>query len=123
MILFDADGIASLSERLAGEALELIGISAFGVGLHFGDIEVSCEEALAVRIGGVEYTWSDKPNATPFGLLIGQIVVNIELVAPDRARIHLNTGDFVEILTAESLYESVIVRYPSDGTKLVMDIY
>lgn len=123
MILFDADLLANLKNSLKGETIHSITLFTSGIEFCIGEITISCHEEVTFCISGLEYEWRDAPNATPFGVLLRQTVVDVELVASDRARISLDSGDSIDILTCRGPHESVIVQYPSEGTSLTMDIY
>ena len=120
MILFSDDDIAMLASHLVGQFIRSVSLATHGFTLEVDDIVVDGKERVFASINGERYEWDEAPNAGPWGLLVGQTINGLSVPDPNRLRIELASGDYVELETVQSRFESVAVQLPSDDGQLVM---
>ena len=91
--------------------------------LQFVDFEIHCSERVFASIDGKTYEWDDAPSSAPWGLLGRQLALKSELTSPSLLKIVLQSGDYIEIETVKSEFESVIFQLPPKGETLIMEIF
>ena len=125
MILFDEDTATTLKGLILGsnEFVDSILLASYGFTIQFCDVSIHCNERVFAEINGSKYEWNDAPSAAPWGALGRQKVSDVVLSSRDRLRIVFESADYLEIETVEGQYESVVIRLPSAGEELRMDIY
>lgn len=123
MILFNSDIVDSLTKALNKLYIDSTLISSYGIGFQFCDVNIHCNERVIARINGELYEWNDSPSSAPWGNLVRQQFSAVCLSAPNLLRITLQSGDYIEIETVESQYESVIINFPSKGKEIIMETF
>lgn len=125
MIYFSKKIVSTLNRYIKKEAqyIELIKLASFGLSLQFVDFEIHCSERVFASIDGKTFEWDDAPSSAPWGLLGRQLALKAELTSPSLLRIIMQTGDYIEIETVKSEFESVIFQLPPKGETLVMEIF
>ena len=123
MILFDKSTPTLLAKHLVNEHIGAISLASYGFSLQIGDISITCNEGVIASIEDAVHEWIEAPNGAPWGLLLRQQVVGVDLPRPDLLRISLKSGDYVEIQTVEGPYESVLVDFPRQGETIIMEVY
>lgn len=123
MILFDKNTPTLLAEHLVNEHIGAISLASYGLVLQIGDISITCNERVVASIADVVHEWGEAPSGAPWGLLLRQQVVDVDLPRLDLLRIVLQSGDYLEIETVEGPYESVLIDFPRQGETIVMEIY
>jgi len=105
------------------EYVESVLLASHGMVLQFVSLSIDCQERVFANILGERYEWNDAPNSGPWGSLARQMAKRASLKSPDLLRIDFDSGDYVEIETVESEYESVIFEFLPKNDALVMQIY
>lgn len=125
MIPYTAEVVALLNRRFQAseECVESVLLASYGFKIQFATFEVQCNERVFASIGGVRYEWKDAPNSEPWGALGRQIARTASLKNPTLLSIAFQSGDSIEIETAEGPYESVIFQFPPQDGCLVMEIF
>lgn len=123
MKLFDHSIVELLQQYAVGEHVAAVVLATYGLDLRIGDASIGCYERVSASIGGDHFSCAGFPCAGPWGLLVGQVVKHVSLQSPTVVRLDMLSGDFIEIETAESDYESVVINLPPQGEALVMEIY
>lgn len=123
MRLFDSAIVDSLKPALVGGCIDSVLLGTYGMDIVAADVSLHCSELVLARINGVAYQFQNVPSAAPWGLLVRQTITDVEMAAPDRLRLRMESGDQLELHTVEGQYESVVIRYPSPSDQLVMDVY
>ena len=123
MNLFEQSTQTLLAKHLVNESIGAVSLAAYGLSMQIGDISITCNERVFARIEGAVHEWTEGPNRAPWGWLVRQKVVGVDLTRPDLLRISLESGDYLEIETVEGPYESVLIDFPRRGETVVMEIY
>jgi hypothetical protein len=125
MILFDNNIVKILNDYIAksDQYVESILLASYGLGIQFVDFSVHCNDTVSASINGANYEWQDAPNSGPWGCLGRQKAMRVNLKSPNLLNITFESGDFIDIHTSESQYESVIFNFPSGGESIKMEIY
>ncbi|MEZ9595177.1 hypothetical protein AB4298_11080 [Shewanella sp. 10N.261.52.F9] len=125
MILFTENIVNILNEYFSqsDEYVESILLAAYGFKVQFVSFDVQCEERVFATIAGQRYEWNDAPTSAPWGALGRQLAKEAVLKSPELLSIRFESGDVLEIETAENQYESVIFNFPPKGESLVMEIF
>ena len=125
MILFNEKIVELLNDYFSksDEYVESIMLSSYGFNIQFVNFNIQCNERVFASIGGKNYEWDDAPNSGPWGALGRQLAKNAVLKTPTLLSIKFESGDSIDIETAESQYESVIFNFPPQGDSLVMEIF
>ncbi len=123
MIVFNSEIVEILRKELADLYIDSVLLSSCGIGFQFCDINIHCYEKVFACINGEVYEWDDSPNEAPWGNLVRQQFFKINLTSPKLLKIILKSGDYIEIETVESQYESVIIDFPPKDEKIVMEIF
>ena len=123
MKLFDHAIVELLSRHIIGRHVDSLVLATYGIVVNVGQLSISCYEHVRIKIEGNLYSCEDFPCAGPWGLLIRQTIKNVSLASPQSIRLDMQSGDFIEIETTESRYESLVIRLPSESEALVMEIY
>ncbi len=125
MIYFNEEIVSILNRHISKEPqyIESIKLASYGFSLQFVDFEIHCSERVFASINGAIYEWDDAPNPAPWGLLGRQRATTSELTSPSLLKIFLDSGDYIEIETVKSEFESVIFQFPPKNGALVMVIY
>ncbi len=125
MILFDNNIVKILNDYIAksDQYVESILLASYGFGIQFVDFSVHCNDNVSASINGAIYEWEDAPNSGPWGCLGRQKAMRVSLKNPNQLNIAFESGDFIDIQTSESEYESVIFKFPSDSESINMEIY
>jgi hypothetical protein len=125
MILFNEEIVNLLNESFTKnkEFVESVRLSSYGFNIQFVNFDIQCNERVFASIGGKQYEWDDAPNAGPWGALGRQLANSAILKAPTLLSIIFDSGDSIDIETAENQYESVIFNFPPQGETFVMEIF
>jgi len=125
MNLFNESIVEILNEYFSKneEYVESILLASYGFKVQFVNFDVQCEERVFATIAGKHYEWSDAPTSAPWGLLGRQLAKQAELKSPELLSIEFESGDVLDIETAENQYESVIFNFPPQDGALVMEIF
>jgi len=125
MIFFDNNIVKLLNDYVAkgDQYVESILLSSYGFGIQFVDFNIHCNETVSASINGASYKWNDAPSSGPWGCLGRQKAIRVSLKSPALLNIAFESGDFVDIQTSESEYESVIFNFPSGSESLKMETY
>lgn len=125
MIPYTAEVVALLNRRLQAseEYVESVLLASYGFKIQFATFEVQCNERVFASIGGASYEWKGAPNSGPWGALGRQIARTASLKSPTLLSIAFQTGDSIEIETAEGPYESVSFQFPPQDGCLVMEVF
>ena len=103
--------------------VESILLASSGFNIAFTDFNIQCNETVIGYIDKVLYEWDDAPNTAPWGALGRQRAIDVKLQSPRYLRISFESGDYLDIETCESQYESVIFNFPPESESYVMEIY
>ena len=122
---FDSQIVQYLNGKLDGEPIHYIGLGLFDFQVSFGSIRsIQGEEEVRFFINNTQYTWKEGPCDIPVWLLAGQIPVKFELQSPLVLRINLASGDYIDFVTSESPYESVVIRpTPTTPDECVLEVF
>ncbi|KPZ53405.1 hypothetical protein [Pseudoalteromonas sp. P1-25] len=123
MILFNSDIVEILQKALSEQYLDSTLLSSCGIGFKFCNVNIHCNERVIARINGNIYEWDDSPNSAPWGNLVRQQFSSVCLSSPSLLKITLQSGDYIEIESVESQYESVIINFPSKGKEIIMETF
>lgn len=125
MIIFNEEIVNLLNESFTKnkEYVESVRLSSYGFNIQFVNFDIQCNERVFASIGGKEYEWDDAPNAGPWGVLGRQLANRAVLKGPTLLCIFFESGDSIDIETAENQYESVIFNFPPQGESFVMEIF
>ncbi len=125
MILFTENIVKILNEYFSKneEYVESILLASYGFKVQFVSFDVQCEERVFATISGKRYEWNDAPTSAPWGALGRQLAKEAVLKSPELLSIKFESGDVLDIETAENQYESVIFNFPPKGKSLVMEIF
>ncbi|OUR65614.1 hypothetical protein A9Q79_01075 [Methylophaga sp. 42_25_T18] len=125
MILFNENIVALLNEYFSKneEYVESIQLASYGFNIQFVGFNVQCNERVLASIGGEQYEWEDAPNSGPWGALGRQLAKKATLKTSSLLSIVFESGDSIDIETAESQYESVLFNFPPQGESIVMEIF
>jgi len=125
MIFFDKniENILLAYISKAPQYVESIQLASYGFNIAFTDFNIQCNERVIGYIDEVKYEWDDAPSIAPWGALGRQRAVGTSLNSPDFLRITFESGDFIDIETCESQYESVLFNFPPKNGGFVMEIY
>lgn len=125
MILFNENIVALLNEYFLKneEYVESIQLASYGFNIQFVDFNVQCNERVLASIGGEKYEWVGAPNSGPWGALGRQLAKKATLKTSSLLSIVFESGDSIDIETAESQYESVIFNFPPQGESIIMEIF
>lgn len=123
MRLFDETTAELLRPYLLDQCIGSLLLTTYGLAIHISDISIHCNERVFVSIEGKDFEWDESPSRAPWGLLVRQIIAGVRLAAPDRLRIDMASGDYIEIETSVNPYESVVIDFPKEDDKLVMEIF
>ncbi len=125
MIYFNEVIVPILNNYISKEPqyIESIKLASYGFNLQFVDFEIHCSERVFASIDGTIYEWDDAPSSAPWGLLGRQRATLAELTNPALLKIILDSGDYIEIETVKSEYESVIFQFPPKDGTLIMEIF
>jgi len=123
VVLFNSDIVEILKKALNELYIDSTLISSYGIGFQFCDVNIHCNERVIARINGDIYEWDDAPNSAPWGNLVRQQFSDVCLSAPNLIKITLQSGDYIEIETVESQYESVIINFPSKNNEIAMETF
>ena len=125
MTLFTENIIELLNEYFAksNEYVESVLLASYGFNIQFVNLNIQCNERVIASIGEVTYEWQDAPNSGPWGALGRQVAIKAMLKNPSLLSIVFESGDFIDIETKESQYESVIFNFPPKAESLVMEIF
>jgi len=123
VILFNSEIIEILQKALNEQYMDSVLISSCGIGFKFCDVNIHCNERVYASINGNNYQWEDSPNNAPWGSLVRQRFSNVSLFAANLLRITFQSGDYIEIESVESQYESVIINFPSNGKEIIMETF
>lgn len=125
MILFDKSIVELLNDYFSKneEYVESVLLASYGFNIQFVNFNIHCSERVFASINGSEYEWDDAPNSGPWGALGRQLAKKAALKSSTLLSIVFESGDSIDIETAESQYESVIFNFPPKGDSFVMEIY
>lgn len=120
MVLFDEYIVEVLESYILNQYLDSVSLTSFGLEFRFCDTSIHCTERVFAKIEGEMYEWDDTPNNAPWGMLVRQKVQKVLVSSAQILRIILFSGDYIDIETVESQYESVVIRFPSKTDTFVM---
>ena len=123
MILFDVKITEILNQYIANTFVDSVLIASYGLNFQFADTNIHCNERVYASIGGQKFEFDDTPNSSPWGNLVRQQVLDIQLTSPSLLKITFQSGDFIEIETVECDFESVVINLPSNENEHKMAIY
>ena len=123
MILFSSDIVEILKRDLFDLYIDSALLASYGIAFQFCDVNIHCSERVFASIDGIVYEWDDSPNGAPWGNLVRQQFSDACLTSPSLLKIILKSGDYIEIETVESEYESVIINFPSKDETVIMEIF
>lgn len=123
MILFKPYIVDVLTSALDGLYIDSVLLSSYGLRIQFCDIYIHCNERVIAHINGHTHEWNESPNSAPWGDLVRQKFSDVCLPSPNLLRITLQSGDFFEIETLESQYESVTINFPSKDEKIILETF
>ncbi len=123
MVSYNPEIIETLKNALRDLYVDSVLLSSYGISFQFCDVNIHCNERVFAQINGNSYEWHDAPSNAPWGVLGRQQFSHVCLSSPNLLKITFNSGDYIEIETAESQYESVIISFPSKGEELTMEIF
>lgn len=123
MKLFNHSIVKLLQQYVVGEHIDSVVLATYGFDLRIGDASIGCHERVSMRIGGKYFSCEDFPCSGPWGLLVRQVVKNVSLQSPTVVRLEMVSGDFIELETTESQYESLVINLSPKGDALVMEVY
>jgi hypothetical protein len=103
--------------------VESIQLASYGFNIQFVDFNIQCNERVLASINSKSYEWDDAPNSGPWGALGRQRAEKAKLKSSTLLCITFESGDSIDIETAESQYESVIFNFPPQENSLVMEIF
>ena len=98
-------------------------LASYGFNIQFVDFNIQCNERVFASIDGLAYKWDDAPNSGHWGALGRQLAKKAVLKNSTLLCIVFESGDFIDIETAESQYESVIFNFSPNGDSFVMEIF
>ncbi|WP_105175149.1 hypothetical protein [Pseudoalteromonas sp. T1lg122] len=125
MIYFDDKIKRILLDYISKDSqfVESIVLASSGFNIAFTDFNIQCNETVIGYIDKIQYEWDDAPNAGPWGALGRQRAIGVNIQSPNFLRITFESGDYLDIETCESHYESVIFTFPPENQCHVMEIY
>ncbi len=123
MIRFNPDIVEILKSTLRDLYVDSVLLSSYGIGFQLCDVNIHCNERVFANISGTLYEWDDAPNNAPWGALGRQQFSDVCLSSPNLLKITFKSGDYIEIETLESKYESVIIKFPSKGEEVIMETF
>ncbi|MEB8434405.1 hypothetical protein OO007_19355 [Cocleimonas sp. KMM 6892] len=97
-----------------------------GLSINFISLQITCNERSLLSVSNKKHTWDcddPNPNNGPWGLLLRQLAINAFLKSPKILCIQFESGDYLDIETAEGQYESVIIEFPPKGESIVMEVF
>ena len=123
MILFDENTAVLLRRHICGKRVDSVLLGTYGMVIQFDGVSIHCNERVFSKIGETVYEWQDSPSSAPWGALVRQMTNEVSFSCPQRLRIGLESGDYIELETVEGLHESIVINFPREGDKLIMEIY
>jgi len=125
MVLFSEEIIELLNGYFSKneEYVESVLLASYGFNIQFVNFNVQCNERVFASIDRVPYNWNDAPNFGPWGALGRQLAKKAVLKNPSLLSIAFESGDFIDIETVESQYESVIFNFPPRDESIIMEIF
>ncbi len=123
MKLFDHSVVELLNQYVVGEHVDSVVLAAHSFDLRIGDATIGCYERVNISVEGKDFSCVDFPCPGPWGMLVRQIAKSVSLQSPEVIRLEMISGDFIELSTSESQYESLVINLPPIGEALVMEIY
>jgi hypothetical protein len=125
MTLFNRHIVDLLNQYFArsNEYVESVLLASYGFAIQFVNFNVQCNERVFASIGGESYEWNESPNSGPWGALGRQLAKKAVLKSPTLLSVIFESGDSLDIETAEGQFESVIFRFPPQGESIVMEIF
>ncbi|AIY67077.1 hypothetical protein [Pseudoalteromonas piratica] len=123
MIRFSPEIVEILKSALSDLYVDSVLLSSYGIGFQFCDVNIHCNERVFANINGALYEWDDAPSNAPWGALGRQKFSDVSLSSPNLLKIIFKSGDYIEIETLESQYESVIIKFPSKDQEVIMETF
>ena len=123
MIHFTPEIVEILKNDLSDLYIDSVLLSSYGIGFQFCDVNIHCNERVFAKINGELYEWEDAPSNVPWDALGRQQFYDVSLSSPNLLKITFKSGDYIEIETLESQYESVIIKFPSKGEEVIMETF
>ena len=125
MIIFDESIVKILNNCFLEnkEYVESVLLSSYGFNIKFVNFDIHCYEKVYGSLSGNVYEWDDAPNSAPWGLFGRQLAKSAKLKKPTLLSITFESGDYIDIETIESKYESIIFKFLSTDGFLEVEIF